>query len=63
MNVNEENLAQTMSDIDRSYCRAAIYSVLALGAIESNYQVFAIILAFHSFCSFKTEINILRSKL
>jgi DMSO reductase family type II enzyme chaperone len=31
MHINEEHSSQAISDIDLSYCRAAIYSVLALG--------------------------------
>jgi len=31
MNINEEDFAQATNDIDLSYCRAAIYSLLALG--------------------------------
>jgi putative dimethyl sulfoxide reductase chaperone len=39
MNINEENFAQTTRDIDLSYCRAAIYSVLALGFQPPTEQI------------------------
>jgi len=39
MNINEENIAEAASDIDLSYCRAAIYSVLALGFQAPTEQI------------------------
>jgi len=39
MNINEENIAEATSAIDLSYCRAAIYSVLALGFQPPTAQI------------------------
>lgn len=39
MNINEENLAQATNDVDLSYCRAAIYSALALGFQPPTEQI------------------------
>lgn len=44
MNINDENIAEATSDIDLSYCRAAIYSVLALGFQPPTEQILSRIL-------------------
>ncbi len=48
MNIDEESLAQTSSDIDLSYCRAAIYSVMALGFQPPTEQILSRLLTSES---------------